>query len=334
MKKYIFIIFIFTVLSFSTGKVIADFPDLLNPDRMVMGDDTMYVVQDFSVHIYSMKDFSLIKKAGKRGEGPGEFVGYLRLSLYDKKLYINSSGKISIYDKDGNMIKEMKSHDSMAGGYLPFNNKFIGSGLEIDKERNRFRLLSVYDSGLVKEKVMIREPHRSSFEKGIIVVFDTTFNFHVFGNNLYMVNGREFKIDVYGKSLKKEKSVVLNYKRVKFSEKDKQKVLENLRTNPRLKAFADEIIKRQRYPDYYPAILGLYNNGKNLFVMTHRWEGNNIEFMVFDPQGNFIQQLFIPFKMKSLYRGYPWDIKGDRFYQLIEDEDEEWQLHENILNLN
>ena len=77
----------------------------------------------------------------------------------------------------------------------------------------------------------------------------------------------------------------------------------------------------------------MYNNGKNLFVMTHRWEGNNIEFILFDNSGKFVKQLFIPFKMKSLYRAYPWDIKGDKFYQLLENEDEEWCLSENIIDL-
>ncbi len=333
MKKYIFIIFIFTVFSFSTGKVIADFPDLLNPDRMVLGNEKIYIVQDFSIHIYSMKDYSLIKKVGKKGEGPGEYVGYTWVSLYENKLFVNSAGKLSIYDTNGELIRELRSNDSASGRFTPLKEKFIGRGIELDKDRNRFTLLNIYDKNLVREKTIVREPHRSSFEKGIVVVFDTTFTFHVLGDNLYLVNGRDFKIDVYGKSLKKEKTIQLNYKRVKFGEKDKNKVLENLRTNPRLKSFADEILKRQRYPEFYPAILGLYDNGKYLFVMTHRWEGDNIEFMIFDDNGKFVKQLFIPFEMKSLYRAYPWDIKGDRFYQLIENEDEDWKLHENIIDL-
>ncbi|MEN8222446.1 MAG: hypothetical protein ABFR36_04225 [Acidobacteriota bacterium] len=333
MKKILFILLMVVISGIGSGKVIADFPDLLNPDRMMLGDGKLYVIQDYSVHVYSMKDFSLKKKVGKQGEGPGEFTGYLMMALHSGNLYLNSSGKLSVYTPDGEMIREVKSRDSVSGVYTPFRDKFIGRGMEIDKERNRFTLLNIYNKELIREKTVIREPHSSNFEKGVIIPFDSTFNFHILGKKLYLVNGREFEIDVYGPSMNKEKIIKWNYNKVKFGEKDKEKVIENLRTNPRIKAFADEILKRQRYPKYYPSILGLYDNGINLFVMTHRWEGNNIEFLIFDPEGKYIQQLFIPFTMKSLYRAYPWDIKGNRFLQLLENEDDEWELHESILNL-
>lgn len=333
MKKSIILIFLIFLAFSVSGKVIHVFPDLLTPDRMIVGKDCLYVNEEFNIIIYSLNDYSFVKKVGKKGEGPGEFVGYLRLSLYDDHLYVNSAGKLSIFDKRGVMLTEIKSNDSMGGGFAPLNNKFVGRSLEIDKEKNRFTLLNIYNKDLVRERTMIREPHRSSFEKGVIIVFDTTFNFRVFGEKVYLVNGREFKIDVYDKVLKKEMVIERGYKRIKFGEKDKKKVVDNLLTNPRLKQFAEEIMKRQRYPDYYPAILGLYDNGEYLFVMTYMREGNNIEFMLYDRKGKFTKQIFIPFKMKSIFRAFPWSIKGNKFYQLIENEDEEWELHENILDL-
>lgn len=333
MRKILFVFLTILLSVSSSGKVIADFPDLLNPDRILMGKERVYVIQDYTVLVYSMKDFSLMKKIGSQGEGPGEYTGYIMMALHNGKFYVNSSGKLSIYTLEGEMIRELKSRDSISGAFTPFRDKFIGRGMDIDKERNRYTLLNIYSEDLVREKTVIREPHSSNFEKGVIIPFDSTFNFHVLGERLYLVNGREFEIDVYGPRMEKEKTITWKYKKIKFGEKDKQKVLKNLRTNPRIKAFADEIIKRQRYPEYYPAILGIYDNETNLFVMTHRWDGDNVEFLIFDPDGNYIQQLFIPFKMKSLYRAYPWDIVGKRFLQLIENEDEEWQLRETILNL-
>lgn len=333
MKKTIFILLLLFASFNTQGKVVYVFDDLLTPDRMVIGEEYLYVNEEFSIIIYSLKDYSFVKKIGKKGEGPGEFVGYLRLSLYDNHLYVNSVGKLSIFEKNGVMVKEIKSKDSTSGIFTPLNNKFVAQGFEIDKDRNRFSLLNVYNKDLVKESTIIREPHRSSFEKGVVIVFDTTFNFHVLGKKVYLVNGREFKIDVYDKFLKKEMEIERDYKRIKFGEKDKKKVVDNLLTNPRLKPFAEEILKRQRYPDFYPAILGLYDNGDYLFVMTYMWEGSNIEFMIYDRKGKFIKQLFIPFKMKSIFRAFPWSIKGDKFLQLIENEDEEWELHENLLNL-
>jgi len=297
-----------------------------------IGDDRIFITEDFGVNIFRLKDFSFIKKFGKKGEGPGEFLGYIELSFFDGHLYVNSFGKLSIFEKTGRLLREIKPKDSLANRFAPFNGKFIGQSYEVDKERNRFRLINIYDKDLSREKKIIKEPHKNSLEKGI-TIFDTTFRAKIFGDRIYVVNGRGFKIDIYDRSLNK-KVIKRDYQRVKFGVKDKQKAIDNLKSDPRLKSFAAEILKRQRYPDYYPSVQGLYDNGDDLFVMTYRWKGDSIEFFVFDKSGNYKKQIFIPFKMKSIYEAFPWDIKGDKFYQLIENEDEEWVLMETILDIN
>ncbi|MEN8154380.1 MAG: hypothetical protein ABFR75_10190 [Acidobacteriota bacterium] len=331
-KKLILIIFILFLSIFVIGKTIHSFDELLTPERMKIRGNRIFITEEFRVHIYSLIDFSLIKTIGKKGEGPGEFVGRLYIYPLDDLLYVNSMRKLSVFDKTGNLLRELRSKDSFANRFKPFNGKFIGQSYEIDKERNRFRLINIYNNDLSREKIVIREPHMNSFEKGI-TIFDTTFQVKVLRDKIYVVNGKEFKIDIYDGTFKKNLVIKKDYNRVKFGKKDKQKAIDNLRSNPQLKSFADEILKKQKYPDYYPAIHGLYDNGEYLFVMTYRWKGDNIEFFVFDLSGDFKKQIFIPFKMKSIYNAFPWDLKENKFYQLIENEDEEWELVETELNL-
>ena len=129
-KAIVFLILILLISTFVSGRVIATFPELLNPDRMEMDENHIYITEGIAINIYSFKSFELIKKFGKKGEGPREFARYIGISLNSNKIYINSQGKLSIYSVDGEFIKETKTNSSLTGGFIPLGKYFwIRSGL-------------------------------------------------------------------------------------------------------------------------------------------------------------------------------------------------------------
>lgn len=332
-KAIVFLILILLISTFVSGRVIATFPELLNPDRMEMDENHIYITEGIAINIYSFKSFELIKKFGKKGEGPREFARYIGISLNSNKIYVNSQRKLSIYSVDGEFIKETKTNSSLTGGFIPLGKYFIGRGMEIGKEGNTSILINLYDSELKKQRNIIKKLNDNSFAKGVIKFFDSTLNYNVIGNKLYVVNGTDFKIDVYDSDAKKILSIQRDYKKIRFKEKDKKKFIDDLYNNPQTKSFADEIKKRAKFPEYYPAILNLYASGGLIYVMTYNWEGDNIEFLVFNTNGKFVKKVFIPFVMKSAFRAFPWSIKNKKLYQLIENDDEEWELIEVKINI-
>jgi hypothetical protein len=58
----------------------------------------MYVSEGFSVYIYSLTDFQLKKKFGKKGEGPREFIVQppvpLIINLREDNIIVTGRGKI------------------------------------------------------------------------------------------------------------------------------------------------------------------------------------------------------------------------------------------------
>jgi len=60
------------LVSNAAGKTVP-LPALLNPDLIEVQGDDMFIAQDSVISIFSLKDFSLKNKFGKRGEGPQEF---------------------------------------------------------------------------------------------------------------------------------------------------------------------------------------------------------------------------------------------------------------------
>ena len=82
------------------------------------------------------------------------------------------------------------------------------------------------------------------------------------------------------------------------------------------------------FPQYYPAIVALFQRDDFIYVMTFRRRGDKFEFFIFDGNGNFLKNSFIPFMFQTAMNPYPFSIKDSRLYHLIENVDtEEWELH-------
>ena len=68
----------------------------------------IYIVEFPFIYIYSSEDFKLVKKFGKRGEGPGEMMGFNRVHLHVQpdKIMLSNSHKI-IFFKAGGFFKRV-----------------------------------------------------------------------------------------------------------------------------------------------------------------------------------------------------------------------------------
>ena len=73
MRKVILIILLFFVVLLLRGENTAEITEISKPDFMVAHNGKLVVMEKPHIYIYSLKDFKLIKKFGRQGEGPGEF---------------------------------------------------------------------------------------------------------------------------------------------------------------------------------------------------------------------------------------------------------------------
>ena len=150
MKKTSILIILLCISFFGFTEKVRTFPDLFNPTRIMVDEDRLYIVEFPHVFIYSLKDFSLIKKVGRKGEGPQEFLPGLNLLPYPDHIIINSRGKISYFTKTGDFIKEVKC--PFAGGVEPCEDTFVGLGYRRgnDKDPVNYTTIDVYDQNFKK----------------------------------------------------------------------------------------------------------------------------------------------------------------------------------------
>lgn len=335
MKKILIILSLLIFISgtFLKGEIIATFPDLLKPTSIVIDEDRLYITEDITIFIYSMKDFKLIKKFGKKGEGPQEFNRFAAVSPYKDNLLINSMSKVSFYTKDGEYIREIKTKGGFSFLYLPLGDKFVGRGVSA-KDNIRYVTINLYDKDLNKVKTLLNQEDDNQPGKGVLKILHNSLTYMTFNEKLYLVNGSEFEIKVFDKDAKEVFTIKRDYKKRKFSEEDKEDIFEVIKTNPQQKQFFDMIKKMAVFPKEWPAIASVFERDNVIYVSTFKAKDKTkYEFYLFDSNGKFIHNLFIPLKFQSSIVPYPLSIKNGKLYQLIENEDEEeWELHSNFIH--
>lgn len=324
-KSILFLVLIMVSagISFSAEKV--RLPELVNPGRIEVHGNDIYIVERATISIYSLNGFKLVKKFGKEGEGPQEFKLYpypgftVRLKVFPDSLAVISIGKLSWFSRQGKFIKEyptMAVFDPM-----PVEKNYAGFRF-VDEDNTNFRVLNLYDSEFKKIKELHRRAYalqegRSFVPIGRIVSTTTPDKIYVAGNEGFTVK----VFDSKGNLLHTIKRDVEKHKLTSADKKDCLGWFKN--HDPSWPVIKDLI----RLPEYYPAIREIFVDGKRICVQSHIMKDGTSEFYIFDSEGAFIKKVFLPLVKNNWLRFYPYTIRNGSLYHLIDNEDEEWELH-------
>ena len=96
MTKHI-AVFLIALISLSASlspKMLAVLPEVNNATMMDISGSELFIMDNVEVLVYSMKDYRLLRKFGKRGEGPGELLTLpdvpFTMTVHDEKIILNS----------------------------------------------------------------------------------------------------------------------------------------------------------------------------------------------------------------------------------------------------
>ena len=325
----ILLMVLFITLLGAETKVIP-MPELMKPQLILLDNSQMYVTEDTSIYIYSLKDFKLIKKFGKRGEGPQEFMINPQLQLFlnvqTEDLMVQSIGKLSWFTKDGKFKREAKMPNPLILLIQPFGKNYVGIQFTVGEKR--WRNLNLYDNKINELKNIVKNEHIFQEGKGLLILETQTYN-PVYKNKLFIAWENDLKIKVLDTELKELYTIKHNVEKQKITEKNKKDIIHFFKTNPSTRDYY-EFLKPIRFTTYFPAIQNLIVTGNKIYVATYKSkdEEEENEFIIFDIKGKFLKQGFIPLKMSTPIQPYPYSIHEGYLYQMVEDVDEEeWALH-------
>ncbi|MCP5046712.1 MAG: hypothetical protein GY940_06045 [bacterium] len=337
MKKYLLLLCLVLVLN--TGlladepKVIS-LPDLQKPDTISVdaAGGKLFISDQATVAIYSLKDFKLLGVFGKSGEGPREFKVQLafglglRLWLMPDKILINSIGRVTFFSKDGDYINEYKIKSNVQD-FKPIGNKYIGYGADtLDKAI--FLTINLYDSEFQLEKEIYRKDWYAQTQKEFNPIYLASGMkrralYHTYGGNVF-IEGPKGEILVFDASGKQLHNILHDYGKVPLTEEHKKTIYMSFKKTPNLL----QVVKKfGKFPAWFP--LKYFTVADDtIYVLTfERKEGKNL-FYLLDLKGKLIKKVSVPFAQQGLLFPHPYTIQNKTLYQLVDnEEEEEWQVH-------
>ena len=334
MKK-ILILFLLILTAPTFASKIATFQVHVTPDTILVDDNQLYITEGWSVFIYSMKDFKLIKKFGRKGEGPKEFKGKPQLNVQGDHILVNSTSRVSFFTKNGTYIREVNNIVS-GRTFQPLKEGYVGQYNTVENGV-RYAGIGIYDSKFARLKnvYMNKSIAQSRQGKGWHLFARTYIKPLVCDNKIVVAGNVDLKIDVFDHQGEKMFKINRQYKRVKFTKTHGDRVMNLYKTRPSTAPEYDWWKKNIHFPDYFPAIRMVFTADKKIYVRTYRESNNASEFFVFDEQGKLLKHVFLPIAESSAKNAYPYmrdsspfAIKNGNLYQLIlNEETEEWSLH-------
>lgn len=304
------------------GEKVAVIDEVLKPTSIVIDDEQFYINEGTTIYIYSLNDYTFKKKFGQAGEGPKEFLRFAAVTPQSDHLLINSFGKISYFTKDGSYTREIKTK-GIGWMFSPLGDGYVGFA-RIAEDRVAYNTINFYDAELNRGKEIARIKF-GSLEKGIEIL-NQSLNFGIHNKKIFVAGSDEFVIEVYDHTGKKLYSITREYERIKFNPEIEKQFRDNIK---RREPAQYELIKnRLNFPDYFPAILNFFIDDNKIYVITWNLQKDKVEFYIHALDGKLLKKQFVNFAfIEGTFQAYPVNFKNGKLYQLIENEDEEWELH-------
>ena len=159
MRKF-FLTLIMLVLLFLivTAKTIT-IPGLNRPVSLQVHRDQVFINDGPSILIYSLKDFKLLHRFGKKGEGPEEFKtnpsinrGGVFFAVHGNTIMVCSLGRISFFNLKGKFIRQHNPKTLFGfGQFVHVGRKFVSMGFAAT-EKEQFITFNFYDQQFRKGK--------------------------------------------------------------------------------------------------------------------------------------------------------------------------------------
>jgi hypothetical protein len=323
---------IFPLVAFSSK--IVPLTKLIKPDSIVIDNQQIYITDAENVYIYS-KDFTLKKKFGKSGEGPGEFkinpAGVIKLQIYVQPdhLVINNLGRVSFFTKDG--IFKNQINVTSGNNFQPVGKGFVGYTGTKRIQNTLYLSINTYNSNFDKIKEIYSREYYVQTHRDFNLIKLGCGNkgraYYISYDNKIFIEGENDVIHVFDENGNKEYDIHLDYEKLKISKSHKEEILKDiyvLYTGPTMRTLIKE---KGKFPTYFPARFFDIADGK-IYIPTYKKEAGKNEFVIYDIKGKLLKKVFLPFKDQTLLLPYPYSINDNTFYQLVDNEDtENWEVH-------
>ncbi len=336
-RVLILLVLLVFLVTYIFPKKLAVLPQLINPGVIAIDGEAIYVLDGVEVHVYSLKDYQLVNKFGKRGNGPGELIPNdeipLHMKLVNGNIFLNSQTKMIYYSKKGNLIKEIALR-FMCMQIVPLGDGFAVSKFGVERNGEITFHVVLCDARCKSVKILATLEKQDPSRRGKIVIPPPYIYLHCANDRLFVTGGnqKDFYIEIFDKQGNPLPPIQQTYQRLRLNNSFKNELLDWFKTDNRYKSIIPvEIFRRFHFHPYLPAIRDVVVTCNRVYVQTYKQKNRDSEFFIFTVNGKLLKRVFLPtaskYKVKmntdTLFTFY-----NNAYYYLLEGSDSEyWELH-------
>ena len=308
---------------------VADLSQIDKPQGIAIDKHQLYITQQATVFIFSLKDYQLTKKFGRKGQGPREFAVRpyrpLQIDVSTDVIIVNSLGKISYFTKQGEFLREVRAK-SLALTLRPFEEGFIGWSQATDRGII-YATINIYDGRLNRLKEIYRMPDAFQGPGKGYHILHQVFVYQALGKNILIPGRDDASLRIISKDLKELVTLRVRQKRRRVSQDFKGKMIRFIRDSPETKEVYPRI-KPLIFPAYYPVIQNFFVDNDLIYIQTWKSGAEGDEFHIFNLNGQLVKKINLPIRYETDLKAFPILIQDGTLYQLVENGTTEvWEFH-------
>jgi len=319
-------------------------PELEKPRQICVENGRAYIVDQNGIVVYDINDGHLLKKIGKRGQGPGEFRSLVRLSMFPDRLVIRDQPIIKFFTIDGKYSGEIKEPGGIGFyPFLPVGENYFGFPMDFKDDGslippagriydNNFKLknkfFGAFSPGPPPPPPPGSQPSGPKTDLSLIENYEDAI---VQGDRIYVADSRKgLSISVFDKDGNSLYEIHHEIDKVKVPKDYLKNVIKAKKASNEWEIYYAKF--NLAVPDYFPAFFGFKMDGDRIYVVTPALKGDLYEIIVMNLEGKILDKSF-RFPIQPNYENpalfsLSYDIeKNQVVWYVYNDAKESYELH-------
>ncbi|MCK4761216.1 MAG: hypothetical protein KAW12_03385 [Candidatus Aminicenantes bacterium] len=233
---------------------IAVFPDIYRPSMIDISGDEIYILDDFSVKMYSMKNYRFLREFGKKGEGPGELLTTsdtgLTMIVDGDNILLNSVYKIITYDRAGKILKEKKFRNYLVEA-VPINENYVLTFYKwIDATAHAITVLNDGNFQEIKELYRTKLPQSHRIRKISMPPLCTYVR--TTKDKIFLFDQQKDVIKAFDRKGNLNPDIIFKCDKILTTQDFKQKIMDSLLSIPAMKNAPEKMKQKYLKSVYIP----------------------------------------------------------------------------------
>ena len=357
--KILFFVFVFS--STGPGPIFAlekkevkiiPLPTLVNPTCIKVDSGKIFIMEEESICVFSLDDFSLLFKFGRRGEGPGEFKSPPYVIPRPTHLFVLDTNKALLVSLAGELIEELKIPFYYNYGFFPLlsvGENYVGFPLEriegqgfghigrlYDKAFQSIKDIYGYVPSMVPPPPPPPRPGETSrtFPKQDYEAIPDYVDLAEHKDNFFIADTRKgFFITVFNSQGNVLYEIDREYNKIKVPKIYRDTYMKELHEQSNWERLNNRY--NFVFKDFFPAFFAFKIDNQKIYALTYAQKDSLYEVIQMDLKGNFLNKSFIfPFKPFGRLNetffliSNDFDIHADQIFHL------EYNYDTEVIELN